>query len=284
MGKRALLGVIIAAGAVGSPARAADKAACIAAASQGQKLRDAHDLIGAREQFRICASAGCPAIVEGDCAGWLDAVEKGLPTVVVAAKDRAGNSLVDVKVSMDGQPFLSRLEGRATAVNPGVHTFRFETATENPVDLPVLVNEGAKDQVVSVVLGPPAAQGATAGSPLPAGPTETTGSSSTMKTLGWVVGSVGLAGVVLGAVFGIVAMADKSSHCTGNVCSVGSTGGIKTDALVSNIGWIGGGLLVGTGVALLLLAPGGNTATKGGVSVTPTFAVGSAAVVLDGRW
>jgi hypothetical protein len=72
---------------------AQDKAACLDAADKGQQLGSAHKLIEARDKFRVCAAAGCPAVVQGDCAGWLDAVEKDLPNVVPLAKDDAGNGL-----------------------------------------------------------------------------------------------------------------------------------------------------------------------------------------------
>src|SRR5262249_13965446 len=94
-------------------ALADDKAACLQAASKGQRMRAQHDLVGARDQFRACAAAGCPAIVQRDCATWLTEVDKALPTVVVTAKDAAGADLVNVSVSVDGQPLLTKLDGRA---------------------------------------------------------------------------------------------------------------------------------------------------------------------------
>jgi len=38
---------------------------------RGQILRDEHKLVEARDALRSCASVGCPAIVQNDCAGWL---------------------------------------------------------------------------------------------------------------------------------------------------------------------------------------------------------------------
>src|SRR5580704_15746858 len=79
-------------------ALAADKAACLDASSQAQTLRDAHQLVEARDQLRICARQICPAVVQADCATWLDAVEKSLPTVVLTAKDGRGGDVINVKV------------------------------------------------------------------------------------------------------------------------------------------------------------------------------------------
>src|SRR5579883_3482211 len=85
-------------------ALADDRAACLQAASQGETFRDAHRLIEARDQFRICAQQRCPAVVQKDCASWLDAAERGISTVVLSAKDDHGVDLGDVTVTVDGQP------------------------------------------------------------------------------------------------------------------------------------------------------------------------------------
>ncbi len=139
-----------------------DKAVCLSAASKGQTLRDAHKLIEAREQLRLCAAAQCPAVVQSDCAGWLADVERVLPTVVLSAKDAAGRDLVDVvKVSLDGQPLASVLDGQAVPVDPGMHTFRFERADGSATTQQALVREGAKAQNVSAVLS--GAEGSTGG-------------------------------------------------------------------------------------------------------------------------
>ena len=146
-------------------ARADDKAACLDAASKGQSLRDQGKLVEAREQFRRCAAQGCPQMVVQDCGGWLSDVEKNLPTVVVTAKDGAGNDSVDVKVTLDGQPLLAKLTGEALPVNPGPHAFHFEGAGGLTVDRQVLVKQGDKNQEVAAVLGAPAA--ATPAAPQP---------------------------------------------------------------------------------------------------------------------
>src|SRR5262245_7790898 len=80
-----------------------DKKVCLAAAAQGQTLRDAHKLVEAREQFRTCAREQCPRVVQKDCVAWLSDVEKNLPSVVLTAKDEAGADIVEGKVSVDGK-------------------------------------------------------------------------------------------------------------------------------------------------------------------------------------
>ena len=119
----AVASVLVARGAL-----ADEKAACLDASSKGQTLRDQHKLVEARQQLRVCAAGGCPSVVQTDCAAWLADVEKAIPTVVLAAKNGAGADLFDVKVSVDGQPLASRLDGQALPLDPGPHAFRFEGA------------------------------------------------------------------------------------------------------------------------------------------------------------
>jgi hypothetical protein len=287
MKTRALLGLTSAL-VLAAPWAAADgKQQCLDAATDGQKLRDAHKLIEARDKFRLCAAAGCPAVVQGDCAGWLDAVEKNLPSVVLSAKTSAGTPVVDARVSVDGQPFATKLDGEALAINPGTHTFHFESPAGATHDELVVVNEGGKNQVIAVVLGGAAPAPQPAAVPQgPGGGTATGESSSSLKTWGWVIGGVGVAGLAVGAVFGVVAINDKShAYCdSDNFCDPGTTSAIKSAALVSDVGWIAGGLLTAGGLGLVLFAPSGQSGAQTGVRVSPLVAAGAGGVSLSRSW
>ena len=274
------------------PASADDKAACLDAADQGQQLRSAHKLIEARDRFRVCAAAGCPAVVQSDCAAWLDAVEKDLPTVVLIAKNVAGGTMVDVRVSVDGKPLQSRLEGEAVPLNPGSHTFHFEAASGVTHDEQAVVPEGGKNQLVTVVMGAP--QGAPSAehgtAPATTGPqsvaaSDPGGSSSSLRTWGWIVGGTGVAGLAVGTIFGLVAMGDKNgANCVNDVCNQGTTGPIKSNALISDVGWIAGGLLTAGGISLLLLSPSGRADHAGWMRVAPLVASHGGGVGVDGSW
>ena len=275
-----LLGLLAPAALVTAGAHADDRAACLDAASMGQTLRNAHKLVEAREHLRVCAAAGCPAAVQTDCASWLADVERAVPSVVVTARSGAGQDLVDVKVSMDGQPLVAKLDGQAVQLDAGPHTFHFVGADGTTLDQTVIVKEGLKYQAIAVVLGAvPAPQ-------LPATPPDATGSSSPWKTVGWVVGGIGVAGLGVGAAFGVIALGDKSSaHCdSGNVCDPGTTGGIKSAALVSDIGWIAGGALFAGGAALILFAPKAGHEATTGVRVAPVLGARGGEIVAAGSW
>jgi hypothetical protein len=129
-----------------------DKQVCTDAYGQAQTLRDAHKLTEAREQLRVCARAECPGFIAKDCAAWLKDVEPRIPSVVLIAKNAAGSDLVDVKVTVDGAPLATKLDGLAVDVDPGAHTFAFE-APDGKVEQKVVIAEGGKAQRVSVAFG-----------------------------------------------------------------------------------------------------------------------------------
>jgi hypothetical protein len=89
-----------------------------------------------------------------------------MPTIVLAAQDAAGNDLGTVRVTMDGQPFVDKVDGKPLSLNPGVHHFVFESPGLPSVEKSRVVSQGEKDRRERVVLGnaPPTAVAA----PVPA--------------------------------------------------------------------------------------------------------------------
>jgi hypothetical protein len=263
------------------PAFADEKAACLEAASKAQNLRDAHKLVEARDQLRVCARVTCPAVVQSDCGNWLVEVEKALPTVVVAARSPAGADLIDVKVSVDGTLLVSKLDGQAVPMNAGPHTFRFEGPAGATVDEQVLVKEGDKNQPITVVLGAPVAA-----TPPPTNPVNTGGGPSPWRTVGWVTGGLGAAGLVMGAAFGLVAVYDKNNaHCdaTTHLCDPGTSNVVKTTALISDVGWAAGGGLLAVGAAFVLLSSGADERSVS-AKVAPIVTANGGGAALVGRW
>jgi hypothetical protein len=295
--KTRLLVVLLIPGALVTTAGLADdKGACLDAVSKGQRFKDHHKLVEAREQFRVCAAAVCPAVVQSDCATWLAEVDTDLPTVVVTAKNGVGADLVDVKVSVDGVPLVSKLDGQAVPINAGPHTFHFSGVDGSSLDKQVVVMEGEKNQAVAVALVP-AAPSMTlmsagefrewlpaASPPHPPPASASAGSARAWKTVGWVLGGAGVVGLGVGTAFGISALGDKNAHCTNNVCDPGTTGGIKSGALASDVGWIAGGVLLASGAALVLFAPSGSHEPTASVSLLPVLTASGGEIVAGGSW
>jgi hypothetical protein len=282
-----------------SPALFADdRAACLDAASKGQRLHAGHQLVEAREQFRICAGARCPGVVRSDCAHWLAEVEAAMPTVVVTAKTTTGTDIIAAKVSLDGRPFAEQLDGRAVPVDPGAHTFHLETPDGVVVDQVVAVREGEQSQPVSLVLPGPAVPSPESG-PSPAAPAPTSTpaepasesaprSSTLWRALGWSLGGAGVVGLGIGVAFGLKASSDKAdAYCnSSSQCLAGPLADARHAAVGADVAFAAGGALLAGGVTLLLVAPR-NRAGHGepqAAQIRMVPGVGSGTLVVDGRW
>ncbi|HEX4476710.1 MAG TPA: hypothetical protein VH142_16595 [Polyangiaceae bacterium] len=252
-------------------ARAADPSAteCIAANDKAITLRDQHQLIETRAAFLTCASASCPAEVRDECAGRVADVNNSLPTIVFEAKDGAGNDLAAVTVTMDGHPFVGTLQGDAVPVDPGTHTFVFETAGQSQQTQQLLIFEGAKGRHVLITFG--------GGKDLPAdvGASSTHGSGTAQKILGWTGVGLGAVGIVMGAVFESAKsskVSERDKICPGGNCSPGDlatdqarssqlTDDARTDATLAVVGFVAGGVLAAGGLILVFTAPSGESRT-----------------------
>lgn len=269
-----------------------DRAACFEAASQGQTLRDMHKLIEARDQFRVCAQSQCPSSMQADCAGWLEATEKSIPTVIVLATDAAGAGAFDVSVRIDGQPFVAKLDGQAMPTNPGVHTFHFERVDGTSAEQTVQISEGDKNQKVAVVLKTaPAPQPEAA--PPPASTPPSAPGMGTQKILGLVGGAAGLAGIVVGSVFGGLTAAEASkqktdcprANCSGYAQALNDHSTAVTDGTVSTVAFVAGGALLVGGVVLFLAAPHGPTQPAStGLVIAPSVGPASGGLCVRGEF
>jgi hypothetical protein len=261
----------------GAPALA-DDAACIAASEQALVLRKQGKLHGALGQLAACAAAGCPDEVKAECAQRIEAIKGEMPTLILAAKDAAGNDLVTAKVTLDGVPLPGALDGQAIALDPGEHTFTFTLAGQPPLEKKLVLRQGERDRHEIVVLGsaviaapPPRSVGAP---PPLVGPPPS--SWSTGKTLALVSGGLGLVGVGLGVAFGAYASSSQSrekSDCSASLClsypqAVEDYDVAKKDATASTVALTAGGVLVAAGVVLWLTAPR-TRATKGDTPAAP---------------
>jgi hypothetical protein len=268
-----------------------DRAACLDAAAKGQTLRDAHKLLEAREQFRLCVATGCPAVVQTDCAGWLAEADKNIPTVVLSAKDSSGNDVFDVSVTIDGVSVATKLDGVALPMNPGPHTFRFQRGDATSGDHEVLVREGQKDMAVAVSLTAPS----TVAHPPPGvtPPLGSVGASGGVPwhAIGWVVGGVGVVGLGVGAAFTAITLSKKSAgdcNAQGHCANYASVNDAKNAAPVAGAGLIAGGALVVAGAALLLFTHPNEGALAGSQSASvhalPMLGRDGGGLLLQGLW
>jgi hypothetical protein len=284
--------------------RADDKAACVEAYEKAQSLRDENQLVSAREQLRICARPSCTKFITKDCTAWLADIDSRIPSVALFARDSSGAEISNATVSIDGKVVAQQLDGHAVEVDAGQHTFTFTFADGTKKDQTYVVLEGAKAQRVGVTL-PPAA-------PTPV-PTNRAPSSQSVwgreagatparawngrKTLALVVGGVGVAGVGLGAAFGLAAISSFSSqksncsapgNCAQYSQAVTDHQSAANASTISTVGFVGGGALIAAAAVLYFTAPSGSgtaeSKTATGWTLVPSATPAGGAMWLRGTF
>jgi hypothetical protein len=239
-----------------TPAFADEKEQCASAYEAAQELRSKTKLREARNNLLVCAQAACPGFIKKDCSKWLSEVEAALPTVVLSAKAQ-GQDLTDVSVKIDGDELAEALDGKAVPVDPGSHTFTFESAEHGTKELTYIVKEGQKSQSVEVVFTAPETGGGggdTGGDT--GGGTISTDDASGKKTIGYVLLGVGAVGIGGFAYFGLTANSEKDSlECADTkTCSDDDLSPIRQKYLFADIS-LGVGLVsLAVGTYLLVTA------------------------------
>lgn len=207
------------------PAKPDPAEACAEASEKAQLLKIQGKLRAARAAFLECIADACPTVIKKDCAQFLVDVEAATPTVVVGARDTQGNDLTDVRVLVDGAPFLARLDPKAIPMDPGVYKFRFEAEGKVPVERTVVVREGERNRAVEVTLEPIAK----ASAPLRA--------DSGPPTLAWVTAGLGLVALGTFTVVGLSARSDFGDlrDTCGSRCAPDDVDRVRRKALVADV-------------------------------------------------
>lgn len=175
------------------------------------------------------------------------------------------------------------------AVAPGKKPFSQEVQTAGPGQVVTVEIPPLEDAPATVATPPPAP--VRAPSPPPPAPRVPApghdGRTATRRALSVVAGGVGLAGVVTGSIFGLIASSRwnraQDEHCrTERLCDergVALVNDAKSAATVANVGFVVGGLGLAAGVALFVTSLGGSEPAAARLLVTP--AVGAAGGGLD---
>jgi hypothetical protein len=193
-----------------------------------------------------------------------------LPSVVPGAKDRDGRDIVDVKVFVDGEMVTETLDGKAIAVDPGVHTFRFETKSAPPVEERVVVRQNEKNRILTITFATPAsAAGTGSGGGGHEGETR-----SSPPVAAWVIGGIGVVGLGIGATLGLLANSDaaaiRDSGCAPR-CNADEVSSIQDRYTIAGVTAGVGGAFLLTGVVMLILHAGSGDSKSGGLPTTIRF-------------
>jgi hypothetical protein len=168
-------------------------------------------------------------------------------------------------ITRDGEAVEAAELGVAIPVDPGEHVIAASAPGKQTFSQTVEVGKEADSKVVEI---PALAAGEAAGAGTEPGEAAKSGGSSgsTQRTIGLVLGGVGIVGVAVGAVFGLQAGSkwdDAKAKCDDYPYGCGDDGVKLADdansaATISTIGFIAGGVLVAGGAALWLTAGSGD--------------------------
>jgi hypothetical protein len=200
----------------------------------------------------------------------------------------------ELAVSVDGQALPSASATLPRKVNPGHHRVTVSSPGFAEQTREVDVEEGKETALsFSLVPGPagavPAAGVSPAASePAPGAPPADTGKTekSSLAYVGLGVGALGVAGIVLGTVFGLKASStwsDAKALCNPYPTNCGTDGSslgkeAESAATVSTVGFVVGAAGIATGAVLWFAAP--EKKTESGVA----FGVGPTSVTIKGAF
>lgn len=201
---------------------------------------------------------------EGFCREHIAAIEPRLSRLsVTVAADAAKTDGLTVKI--DGAPIGKAAWGMSMPVDPGKHAIEASAPGKKPWNGQIEVGPEADKKSIEV----PALQDApveTKTTPTTAPATDAGGGSK--KTIGYVVGGVGVVALGVGVVFGISAFSkwgERNDNCPNDVCNAKAKeagDSAKTAANIANVG-IGVGIVaIGVGTYLILSSPSAEKAAS----------------------
>jgi hypothetical protein len=162
-----------------------------------------------------------------------------------------------VTVRRDGVSLGSASLDTALPVDPGEHVVTVDAPGTQSAEFRTRVAEG-QQATLEVTIGAPLPAADRTG---PSGQTSLATPSGANHTAAYVVGGVGVAGLLTGAIAGVLVLSHKStvnSECNGKECSqagIDAAHSGKTLGLVSSIGFVTGAVGLGAATYLFLAAP-----------------------------
>lgn len=253
-------------------------------------------VVAAQENYNRIIREGAPA---GSPPAFVAAVESAQKEVDAVSARVAhvtltvtGTEGVDPTVTVDGAPMPAAALGVKRPVDPGQHAVKATASGYKPGETSFTVAEAGdatatialeKDPNAAVATTGPATGGSTTEPPKE--PQEDKGKP--YRIAGYAALGVGAAGVVVGSVFGIMALSSHGSlsdDCQNGTCPANKSDDVSsyhTKGTVSTIGFVVGGVGLAAGAALILLAPKAHTEVQigKGTYIQPVFGPTNAGIV-----
>jgi hypothetical protein len=188
-----------------------------------------------------------------------------------------------VVVRRDGDEIPAAALGSPLPIDPGEHTLTATAAGKTPWSSHVVATAGAVAAVTVPALEiDPASH---------APPEASSSDGSTQRTVGFVLGGLGVVGLGIGTVSGLTALSkgDRSKEVcpTSGVCADEGARGANDDArsaaTVSTIAFVAGGALLATGIVLVVLAPSSSSSSSSS-RASASLRASPQALWLQGTW
>ncbi|WP_438014835.1 hypothetical protein WMF18_28605 [Sorangium sp. So ce315] len=238
---------------------------------EAKATRRAADLEKRLERLAVTVSAPADGLVVRRNGAVLDAGAWGAPLPVDPGKHRV----------------------EATA--PGKKPFSVEAQTAGPGKVVTVAIPPLEDDPAASAAGPAQPAGPVAppsAPPRPAAGGDVDDGAGTRRTLAFVAGGVGVAGVVTGSIFGLIASARwnraQDEHCrTETLCDdqgVALVDDARGAAALSNVGFVVGGLGLAAGVALFVTSLDDAEPAAARVVVVPAVGTTGGGLAIQGRF
>lgn len=197
------------------------------------------------------------------------ALRPALPTLVVEVSAEA-KAIAGLEVSRDGTPISSAQWGLPIPADAGEHRIAASApGRESWQSVVIVKGKGGIFSTTVPVLAPIAAQAPVAVNPqpvvpptTPAEPARAGGGLGTQRTVALAAGGVGVAGVIVGSIFGLMSKSDHDEaekYCDGSQCTdqrgVSAGNSAYTAGNVSTVAMIVGGVGIAAGITLWFTAP-----------------------------
>lgn len=239
---------------------------CINANEKSIELRASGKLLDARVESAKCAVETCPQEVQRVCGLRTEQITLALPSIVFELKDDAGADVPGVRVSVDGRSIGTAGTATAILLDPGEHSFVFELPGQTArIEKSFVLREGERQRRERILVPRQAAPETPKPDPGLA-PTPVEGNDPVpgraQRTVGLVVGGVGVVGLVLGGIFGLSAKskwAEAQANCKPGCAPDAPAQSTKNDAqsaaTLATVSAIAGATLVAGGAVVFFLAP-----------------------------
>jgi hypothetical protein len=135
-----------------SRASSKEDPACTTAYAGAQEREQSGHLIAARDLWLACAKPSCGNFLHQECSVRYSQLNSDIPSIVPLASDASGAPLLDVEVKVDGEPFATKLDGRALPIDPGLHEFAFSNAGGVFAKQSVMVVQGQRNRPIAASL------------------------------------------------------------------------------------------------------------------------------------